>query len=176
MVISRERSFKIVRLLTLLEFSEIIILFFSFFFFLFFFTYIVKKGCTIHQARKKKGMKSVYWEPSLQESLLLRSKDIALSIVCVSSTAVATFMVLPQENVDGRPVPALFRDRSTLYYVFLISALDAFLGSLGSLLIQHKPRVERFCRVFGVAFVLSALAIVLYATALWFAIPLPSSM
>ena len=121
-------------------------------------------------------MKSVYWEPSLQESLLLRSKDIALSIVCVSSTAVATFMVLPQENVDGRPVPALFRDRPTLYHVFLISALCAFLGSLGSLLIQHKPRVERFCRVIGVAFMLSALAIVLYATALWFVIPLPSSM
>ena len=124
-----------------------------------------------------KEMKSNSWERFLQESPPLRSKDVGLLIVCISSVAATTFMVLPQENVDGKPVPTLFRDRPTLYRIFLITALCAFLGSLGSLLNQHKPRVERFCRFIGVAFMLSALVIVLYATALWFVvIPLPSSM
>ncbi|KAF3974345.1 hypothetical protein CMV_002298 [Castanea mollissima] len=116
------------------------------------------------------------WERLLQESPL-RSKDVGRLIACISSTTVVTFMVLPQESVDGRPVPVLFKDRPTLYCIFLICALCAFLGSMGSMLIQHKPRVEYFCRVIGVAFMLSALVIVLYATALWFlVIPLPSSM
>ncbi|KAL4632106.1 hypothetical protein ACB092_04G028100 [Castanea dentata] len=122
-------------------------------------------------------MKSNSWERFLQESPSLCSKDAGRLIACISSTTVVTFMVLPQENVEGRLVPVLFKDRPTLYRVFLISALCAFLGSMGSMLIQHKPRVEYFCRVIGVAFMLSALVIVLYATALWFVvIPLPSLM
>ncbi|KAF3974352.1 hypothetical protein CMV_002305 [Castanea mollissima] len=128
------------------------------------------------KSTKTGEMKSNSWEQFPQESPL-RLKDVGLSIVCISSIAVATFTVLLQENVDGRPVPTLFRDPPTLYRIFLVTALCAFLGSLGSLLNQHKPRVERFCRVIGVAFMLSALVIVLYATALWFiVIPLPSSM
>nr|POE97399.1 hypothetical protein CFP56_31089 [Quercus suber] len=126
---------------------------------------------------KTNKMKSNSCDQFPQESPPLRSKDVGLLIVCISSIAVATFTVLPQENVGGRPVPTLFRDRPTLYRIFLISALCAFLGSLGSLLNQHKPRVEKFCRVIGVAFMLSALVIVLYATAFCFVvIPLPSSM
>ena len=112
-------------------------------------------------------MKAVPSESSLQENPHFRSKDVGLLIVCVSSMAVAIFMVLPHEIVDGRPVPALFKDRPTLYGIFLISALSAFLGALGSPLIQHKARIERFCRVIGLAFMLSALVLVLYATALW---------
>ncbi|KAL4632114.1 hypothetical protein ACB092_04G028900 [Castanea dentata] len=128
------------------------------------------------KSAKTNEMKSNSWEQFPQESPL-RSKDVGLSIVCISSIAVATFTVLPQENVGGRPVPTLFRDQPTLYRIFLVTALYAFLSSLGSLLNQHKPRVERFCRVIGVAFMLSALVIVLYATALWFiVILLPSSM
>ena len=122
-------------------------------------------------------MKSNSCEQFPQEIPPLRSKDVGRLIACISSIAVATFMVLPQENVEGRLVPVLFKDRPTLYRIFLISALCAFSGSMGSMLIQHKPRVEYFCRVIGVAFMLSALVIVLYATALWFVvIPLPSSM
>ena len=119
----------------------------------------------------------MYRVKSRNHKYMNRSKDVGRVIACISSIAVATFMVLPQENVEGRLVPVLFKERPTLYRIFLISALCAFLGSMGSMLIQHKPRVEYFCRVIGVAFMLSALVIVLYATALWFVvIPLPSSM
>ena len=127
------------------------------------------------KSTKTNEMKSNSWEQFPQESPPLRSKDVGRLISCTSSIAVATFMVLPQENVEGRLVPVLFKDCPTLYRIFLISALCAFLGSMGSMLIQHKPRVEYFCRIIGVAFMLSALIIVLYATALWFVvIPLPS--
>ena len=103
------------------------------------------------KSAKTNEMKSNSWEQFPQESPL-RSKDVGRLIACISSIAVATFMVLPQENVEGRLVPVLFKDRPTLYRIFLISALCAFLGSMGSMLIQHKPRVEYFCGIIGVAF------------------------
>ena len=52
LVISRERSFKIVRLLTLLEFSEIIILFALFFIF---YIYRQKKGAQFIKLARRKG-------------------------------------------------------------------------------------------------------------------------
>ena len=103
------------------------------------------------KSAKTNEMKSNSWEQFPQESPL-HSKDVGHLIACISSIAVATFMVLPQENVEGRLVPVSFKDHPTLYHIFLISALCAFLGSMGSMLIQHKPRVEYFCRIIGVAF------------------------
>ena len=76
-------------------------------------------------------MKSNSWEQFPQESPPLRSKDVGRVIACISSIAVATFMVLPQENVEGRLVPVLFKERPTLYRIFLISALCAFFGLHG---------------------------------------------
>nr|POE81619.1 hypothetical protein CFP56_18765 [Quercus suber]POE91881.1 hypothetical protein CFP56_76842 [Quercus suber] len=114
--------------------------------------------------------------PSLQERLVPSSKRFVLSnliticpmksIVCISSTAASISMVLPQVNVDGKPVPVFFSDQPSLYHIFIICTLFAFLGAFSSLMIQHKPRVERFCKIYAMAFILSALAIVLYAAAL----------
>ena len=114
--------------------------------------------------------------PLLQETLVPSSKRFVLSnlitfcpmksIVCISSTAASIFMVLPQVNVDGKPVPVFFSDQPSLYHIFIICTLFAFLGAFSSLMIQHKPRVERFCKIYAMAFILSALAIVLYAAAL----------
>ena len=94
------------------------------------------------------------------------------SIIGICTTAVTMSMAFPNENVDGRPVPALFRDRPTDYHMFLISTLFAFISAFSALLIQHKPRVERCCRIIAIASMLSALTIVLFATALWFLGPL----
>ena len=123
-------------------------------------------------------MKSVSPERSLRESFLPRSNKIGIpnfinscsmdSVAFISSTAAISSMILPHSNVDGRPVPLFFRDRSTDYQMFLASTLFAFMGAFGSLMVQHKPRVERVCRIVAVASLLSALAIVLYAAALWF--------
>lgn len=80
-------------------------------------------------------------------------------IICVFSTATTISMLLPQENVEGRPVPTFFRDRPTNYYMFLISTLYAVVGAFSALLIPHKPKVERFFRMYAVASMLSALAL-----------------
>lgn len=88
------------------------------------------------------------------------------SIVCVSSTATTISMLLPQENVEGRLVPTFFRDRPKNYYMFLISTLYAVVGAFSALLIPHKPKVKRLFRIYAVASMLLALAIVLYAAAL----------
>ncbi|XP_030940088.1 uncharacterized protein LOC115965014 [Quercus lobata] len=52
--------------------------------------------------------------------------------------------------------------------ICLTAALDLNLPSaLSALLIQHRPRIERFCRAYAMASMISALAILLYITALW---------
>ncbi|KAL4632109.1 hypothetical protein ACB092_04G028400 [Castanea dentata] len=80
-------------------------------------------------------------------------------ILYICSTAATISMVLPHENVDGNPVPALFKDRPPDYHMFLMFILFAFLGSFSALMLQHKPRVEIFFRISAVASMLSALAI-----------------
>ena len=42
------------------------------------------------------------------------SKDVGRLIACISSIAVATFMVLPQENVDGRPQYGYLKESALL--------------------------------------------------------------
>jgi len=116
-------------------------------------------------------------ESLLQESPLPRSDKVWVSnlftlwlmklILYVSSSAATVSLLLPQEMVDGMTVPSLFRDLPNLYQIFLISTVFAFVGAFSSLMNQHKPRVERFFRIIAVASILFALAIVLYATALW---------
>ncbi|KAL4632120.1 hypothetical protein ACB092_04G029200 [Castanea dentata] len=49
---------------------------------------------------------------------------------------------------------------------YSFSASSTTNGAFSSLMIQHKPRVERFFRIIAVASILFALVIVLYATAL----------
>ena len=123
-------------------------------------------------------MKSVSPEQSLlQESLLPRSNKVGVSnfftlwlmklILYISSSVATVSLLLPQEMVDGTTVPSLFRDLLNLYQIFLMSTVFAFVGAFSSLMIQHKPRVERFFRIIAVASILFALAIVFYATALW---------
>ena len=90
----------------------------------------------------------------------------------ISSTAATISIVLPHENVDGIPVPALFKDRPPDYHMFLMFILFAFLGAFSALVLQHKPRFGKFFRISAIASMLSALAIVLNAVALWFAGPL----
>ncbi|KAL4632128.1 hypothetical protein ACB092_04G029400 [Castanea dentata] len=123
-------------------------------------------------------MKSVSPEQSLlQESLLPCSNKVGVSNFCtlwlmklilyISSSAATVSLLLPQDVVDGTTVPSLFRDLPNLYQIFLISTVFAFVGAFSSVMNQHKPRVERFFRIIAVASILFALAIVLFATALW---------
>uniref|UniRef100_A0A7N2MU21 Uncharacterized protein n=1 Tax=Quercus lobata TaxID=97700 RepID=A0A7N2MU21_QUELO len=94
------------------------------------------------------------------------------SILYISSTAATISIVLPHENVDGSPVPALFKDRPPDYHMFLMFILFAFLGAFSALVLQHRPRFGKIFRISAIASMLSALAIVLNAVALWFAGPL----
>ena len=78
------------------------------------------------------------------------------------------FMLLPHEQVDGSPVPTLvFKDRPTAYHAFLISIMLSFTGAFSAFLIQHRPRIERFCKAYAMTSMVSAIAILLYATDLW---------
>ena len=118
----------------------------------------------------------------IQESLLPLSMNVVVhkslnlcpmkSILYVSSTAATISIVLPHENVDGSPVPALFIDRPPDYHMFLMFIPFKFLGAFSALVLQHKPRFGKIFRISAIASMLSALAIVLNAVALWFAGPL----
>lgn len=125
-------------------------------------------------------MKSRSPEPSLQESLLPCSDKVRLSdiyvmklILYTSSTTATVLMILPQAKVNGGLVPVFFRDRPRYYYMFVVSTMFALIGVYSTLVIQHKqkPRIEKFCRMYAIASMLSALAIVMFAAALWFVAP-----
>ena len=101
--------------------------------------------------RKRKIMEPESWERLMK-------------IIFFFSFAAAIIpMLLPQEIVDGRPIPVLLRDRPMDYHMFLISTLFGFVGSFGALFNQHRPKVERFYRIIAVASMLSAVAIVIYS-------------
>ena len=129
-------------------------------------------------------MKSGSTEPLLQESLLPCSDEVGLSnfhkcimksILYASSGTTTFLMILPQVKVDGRLVPVFFRDLPRYYHMFVVSTVFAVMGAYNALAIQykHKLGVEIFCRIYAIASMLSALAIVLYAVALWFVAPSP---
>ena len=62
--------------------------------------------------------------------------------------------------------------------MFVVSTVFALMGAYSALVIRRKrkPRVEIFCRIYAMASMLSALAIVLYAAALWFVARSPPLM
>ena len=72
-------------------------------------------------------------------------------ITYASCTMGTMFMLLPaDEQVDESLVPILvFKDRPIAYHAFLVSIMISLTGAFSALLIQHKPRVERFCRCHG---------------------------
>ncbi|KAF3974362.1 hypothetical protein CMV_002315 [Castanea mollissima] len=138
---------------------------------------------TINWQDREKEMTSVSPEKSLQERLFqFLSKDLIpnliatlcsmKSMVYISSTTATISMIIPQDIVDGRPVPVFFRGRPTVYHIFLSCTLFAFLGSFSSLMVQHKPRVERVFRIYAVASMICALVTLLYATVLRYVAPL----
>ncbi|KAK9997480.1 hypothetical protein SO802_022166 [Lithocarpus litseifolius] len=89
-------------------------------------------------------------------------------IIYASCTLGTVFMLLPHEQVDGSPVPILvFKDQPKAFHAFLISIMFSFTGAFSALLIQRRPRVERFCRVYAMASMILAIAILLYAIAHW---------
>ncbi|KAF3959047.1 hypothetical protein CMV_016103 [Castanea mollissima] len=89
-------------------------------------------------------------------------------IIYASCTLGTIFMLLPHEQVDGSPVPILvFKDQPKAFHAFLISIMFSFTGAFSALLIQRRPRVERFCRVYAMASMMLAIAILLYAIAHW---------
>ena len=86
----------------------------------------------------------------------------------ITYTSCTMFMLLPHEQVDESLVPILvFKDRPIAYNAFLISIMISLTSAFSVLLIQHRPRVERFCRVYAMASMVSALSILLYATIYW---------
>lgn len=89
-------------------------------------------------------------------------------IIYASCTLGTIFMLLPHEQVDGSPVPILvFKDQPKAFHAFLISIMFSFTGAFSALLIQRRPRVERLCRVYAMASMMLAIAILLYAIAHW---------
>ena len=87
----------------------------------------------------------------IQESLLPLPMNVVVhnslnlcpmkSILYISSTAATISMVLPHENVNVSPVPALFIDRPPDYHMFLMFILFAFLGAFSALMCWVPYRV-----------------------------------
>lgn len=89
-------------------------------------------------------------------------------ILYASSTMVNILLLLPHEidSEDGRWVPTVvFKDQPTAYHAFLISIIIAFTGAFCAMLVQHRPRVESFCRVSALLSLLSALSLFCFAVA-----------
>lgn len=89
-------------------------------------------------------------------------------ILYTSSTMVTIPLLLPHEidSEDGRWVPTVvFKDQPTAYHAFLISIIIAFTGAFCAMLVQHRPRVESFCRVSALLSLLSALSLFCFAVA-----------
>ena len=128
-------------------------------------------------------MESVSSELSLQESILPYSDKVepsnfffvCLMILFISSSATTILMVFPQVKVEGGVVPVIFRDRPAYYHTFVVFIVLAFTGAYGAFVIRRKrkPNIERFCTIYAMASMLSALAIVLYAASLWFVVRSP---
>ena len=100
---------------------------------------------------------------------------VCLIILFISSTTPTILRIFPPEKVNGGVVPVIFRDRPAYYHMYVVFTVFAFMGAYSGLVMQrkNKPRVERFCRMYAMASMFSALAIVLYAAALWFVAPSP---
>ena len=87
----------------------------------------------------------------IQESLLPLSMNVVVhnslnlcpmkSILYISSTAATISMVLPHENVNVSPVPALFIDRPPDCHMFLMFILFEFLGAFSALMCWVPYRV-----------------------------------
>ena len=91
-----------------------------------------------------------------------------LFIIYASCTLGTFFMLLPHEQVDGSPVPiVVFKDRPIAFHGFLVSIMLSFTCSFSALMIQHRPRVEIFFRVYAMASMISALVILLCAATRW---------
>lgn len=89
-------------------------------------------------------------------------------ILYASSTMVTILLHLPHENdsEDGSWVPTVvFKDQPTAYNAFLISIIIAFTGAFCAMLVEHRPRVESFCRVSALLSLLSALSLFCFAVA-----------
>ena len=89
-------------------------------------------------------------------------------ILHASSTMFTILLLLPHENdsKDRRWIPTVvFRDQPTAYNAFLISIIIAFTGAFCAMLVQHRPRVESFCKVSALLSLLSALSLFCFAVA-----------
>ncbi|KAG6751212.1 hypothetical protein POTOM_045731 [Populus tomentosa] len=64
------------------------------------------------------------------------------SILIITFTTGMFLNLLPQENIDGNPVPTvIFKGHASIFHAFVISVIFAFTGSFCSLMIDKKPKI-----------------------------------
>lgn len=88
------------------------------------------------------------------------------SILIITFTTGMFLNLLPQENIDGNPVPTvIFKGHASIFHAFVISVIFAFTGSFCSLMIDKKPKVSRFfgyLSVISMALVFSTVVFALF--------------
>ncbi|KAF9670724.1 hypothetical protein SADUNF_Sadunf13G0098500 [Salix dunnii] len=91
--------------------------------------------------------------------------ELQLKSILMFTFTIGMFLnSLPQEIIDGNPVPTvIFKGHLSIYRAFVISIIFAFTGSFCSLMIDRKPEVSRFCGYLSVISLASAFSTVAFA-------------
>lgn len=85
------------------------------------------------------------------------------SILIITFTTGMFLNLLPQENIDGNPVPTvIFKGHPSIFHAFVISVVFAFTGSFCSLMIDKKPKVSRFFAYLSVISMASVFSTVVF--------------
>ncbi|CAK7322517.1 unnamed protein product [Dovyalis caffra] len=89
-----------------------------------------------------------------------RPTEFLLKIILIIAFTIGMSLnLLPQENIDGKPVPTvIFKGHPSIFRAFVIAVIFAFTGSFCSLMINNKSKITWF---FGY------LSVISMASALW---------
>ncbi|XVE91702.1 hypothetical protein REPUB_Repub01dG0033500 [Reevesia pubescens] len=86
------------------------------------------------------------------------------SILFISYTIATILILLPQEYVNGNPVPTIvFKGRPATFHAFIICIIFAFSGAFCALMIPNNTKIARLCGCYSIASMASALSLLIWA-------------
>lgn len=93
------------------------------------------------------------------------STNLMYCILCCSFKTVTLILLFPYEQVNGNPVPTvIFKGLPSTFHAFLLSTVMAFSGAFNALMLSaNKPKIARFCSYYSMAFMASAVVLLIWA-------------
>lgn len=86
-------------------------------------------------------------------------------IFSLSFQTVILILLIPYEQVNGNPVPAIiFKGLPSTFHAFVLSIVMAFTGAFNALMLAtNKPKIAKFCSYYSMACMASAVALFISA-------------